>query len=181
MWCLRCEMAAPLVGSACDSAHFPQVAIISSSSTTGTTEDLECAGRGICDRVTGVCKCFQGYGADDGRGNGGGIANCGYRVPYVVVDTSRHRPWDRESGVEAHGQLAERHSIRRRYGDELEDVDERRRVLERSSFEEGRLDEERRRSHTFEERHLGDNRVHYRKSRSRSRHERDNDFQHAPW
>jgi len=27
----------------------------------GNTEDTECSNRGLCDRVTGLCKCFGGY------------------------------------------------------------------------------------------------------------------------
>jgi hypothetical protein len=27
----------------------------------GVNEDYECAGRGICDRSSGICKCFSGY------------------------------------------------------------------------------------------------------------------------
>lgn len=29
--------------------------------TAGNTEDIECAGRGLCDRDLGLCKCFGGY------------------------------------------------------------------------------------------------------------------------
>lgn len=27
----------------------------------GNTEDIECSGRGLCDRDNGLCKCFSGY------------------------------------------------------------------------------------------------------------------------
>lgn len=29
--------------------------------TRGNTEDIECSGRGLCDRSSGLCKCFGGY------------------------------------------------------------------------------------------------------------------------
>ena len=47
-------------------------------SVKGTTEDDECSSRGLCDRHTGTCSCFQGYGASDGRGNPGQYADCGH-------------------------------------------------------------------------------------------------------
>ena len=27
----------------------------------GNTEELECSGRGACDKASGICKCFAGY------------------------------------------------------------------------------------------------------------------------
>jgi len=29
--------------------------------TRGNTEDIECSGRGLCDRANGLCRCFSGY------------------------------------------------------------------------------------------------------------------------
>jgi len=31
---------------------------------SGTKENIECAGRGICDETTGICSCFKNYGVD---------------------------------------------------------------------------------------------------------------------
>jgi hypothetical protein len=48
----------------------------------GTTEDVECSGRGICDHSSGVCKCFPGFGDSDGSGGKGGRGDCGFREPF---------------------------------------------------------------------------------------------------
>ena len=55
------------------------------ASVRGTRDDLECSARGVCDRTTGVCRCFSGYASSDGNGNAGTNADCGHRLPY---DTS---------------------------------------------------------------------------------------------
>lgn len=47
----------------------------------GTKEMIECSGRGICNRLTGVCSCFNGYGSSDGQGNVGLYGDCGYITP----------------------------------------------------------------------------------------------------
>ena len=36
-------------------------------SIKGSKEDIECSGRGLCDRATGKCRCFKGYTSSDGR------------------------------------------------------------------------------------------------------------------
>ena len=53
------------------------------ASHAGTTEEEPCSNRGLCDRATGQCTCFLGYGMSDGLGNRGTLADCGYKL--VVV------------------------------------------------------------------------------------------------
>ena len=49
-------------------------------SFAGTTEDVECSGRGLCDRDSGVCVCFPGYASSDGVGGVGTQGDCGRRA-----------------------------------------------------------------------------------------------------
>ena len=39
------------------------VAIHVQTRQDGTTENAECANRGICNRASGVCACFDGFGS----------------------------------------------------------------------------------------------------------------------
>jgi len=48
-------------------------------SRTGTKESVECSGRGLCDRNTGLCKCYAGYASSDGRGGKGDLRDCGHQ------------------------------------------------------------------------------------------------------
>ena len=48
-------------------------------SVVGTTEDIECSGRGLCDRDAGSCVCFDGYTSSDGVGGPGAQDDCGHR------------------------------------------------------------------------------------------------------
>ena len=50
----------------------------------GTREWEECSGRGLCDRGTGVCTCFPGYGSSDGQGGPGPYEDCGHPIPVVL-------------------------------------------------------------------------------------------------
>lgn len=51
-------------------------------SVKGDKEASECSGRGLCDRATGQCQCFQSFGdvyaSSDGRGGPGGRGDCGW-------------------------------------------------------------------------------------------------------
>jgi hypothetical protein len=47
-------------------------------SVTGTKESIECSGRGLCDRRSGLCQCFSGFTASNGRGARGTTADCGF-------------------------------------------------------------------------------------------------------
>ena len=49
----------------------------------GTKEWEECSGRGLCDRMSGLCTCFAGYGASDGQGGAGPHEDCGHPIPLV--------------------------------------------------------------------------------------------------
>jgi hypothetical protein len=52
----------------------------------GSKSNVECNDRGICDRTTGLCQCFPGYGSSDGQGNAGSTGDCGYIEPIAPVD-----------------------------------------------------------------------------------------------
>jgi len=36
-----------------------------STTTEGTTENVPCANRGLCDHATGTCKCYPGFTGHD--------------------------------------------------------------------------------------------------------------------
>ena len=49
----------------------------------GTKEYEECSGRGLCNRESGQCECFDGFGSSDGQGSPGDRADCGYSRSYT--------------------------------------------------------------------------------------------------
>ena len=46
-------------------------------SVRGTKFENECSGKGECDRTTGLCRCYKGFGNSDGQGNFGPRDDCG--------------------------------------------------------------------------------------------------------
>lgn len=48
----------------------------------GSGRYLECSGKGICNRQTGVCECLPYWGSSDGRGNEGTRGDCGYNLAF---------------------------------------------------------------------------------------------------
>ena len=49
-------------------------------------ENLECSGRGLCDRGTGNCRCHIGFSSSNGLGNGGPRGDCGYYTAYQSTE-----------------------------------------------------------------------------------------------
>jgi len=55
------------------------------NSVRGNKEFLECSGRGLCNKETGICRCKQGYGSSDGQSGSGSIGDCGMRLLDIVA------------------------------------------------------------------------------------------------
>lgn len=51
--------------------------------TKGSSTAVECSGRGICNRQTGQCTCFKGFGSSDGNRGVGFVEDCGWREVYT--------------------------------------------------------------------------------------------------
>ena len=49
----------------------------------GTKLAYECSNNGYCNRLTGECQCFSGYGSSDGNGNKGQLGDCSYRDVFL--------------------------------------------------------------------------------------------------
>jgi hypothetical protein len=65
--------------------------------TKGTTTTAECSGRGTCDRSTGVCQCYAGFGASNGARGPGDIEDCGWREA-VQVGLHQAAAWQQGRG-----------------------------------------------------------------------------------
>ena len=50
-------------------------------SVTGTMENAVCSNRGVCDKNTGICRCFYGFSSSNGNGQAGGRGDCGFLEP----------------------------------------------------------------------------------------------------
>jgi hypothetical protein len=73
----------PLSASATD---IGSIAI--TETTKGTKDNLECSGRGQCDRTTGLCMCFGMSTSGNGNGGVGTRADCSYENPYPPYEAS---------------------------------------------------------------------------------------------
>jgi hypothetical protein len=49
----------------------------------GTTENDICSNRGICDEVTGECRCFLQWGSSNAANYFGSRGDCGHVEPYI--------------------------------------------------------------------------------------------------
>lgn len=52
--------------------------IDSITSVRGTTEVAVCNNRGVCNKVTGVCECFDDWTSSNGHGGPGNLGDCAY-------------------------------------------------------------------------------------------------------
>jgi hypothetical protein len=48
------------------------------NSNRGTREDAVCSNRGVCNHVTGQCRCAFGFTSSDGNGKEGDRGDCGF-------------------------------------------------------------------------------------------------------
>lgn len=62
---------------------FPSTGLRAQRVRPGTSGNAECSGRGLCNRDTGVCQCFVGFGASNGNRAAGDVENCGWREPHA--------------------------------------------------------------------------------------------------
>ena len=52
-------------------------------SVQGTTENAVCSNRGICDEISGECRCFIQWGSSNGQNGPGPRGDCGYVEPFI--------------------------------------------------------------------------------------------------
>ncbi|RLN26446.1 hypothetical protein BBJ28_00008912, partial [Nothophytophthora sp. Chile5] len=54
-------------------------------SVRGTKEEAKCSNRGVCNHLTGVCRCAYGFTSSDGVGGEGDRGDCGYVEPLYLT------------------------------------------------------------------------------------------------
>jgi len=54
------------------------------TSHDGTTENVPCSNRGLCNKKTGECNCFTDFLSSDGMGGPGDRGDCGYTILNVM-------------------------------------------------------------------------------------------------
>lgn len=59
-----------------------------STSRNGTSESVQCSGRGVCDSSTGLCTCASGFAASNGNGGAGSTQDCGYALGAISACAS---------------------------------------------------------------------------------------------
>lgn len=72
---------APAVNLQPGISMYPRTGVRAREWRKGSTIDEECADRGICDRGSGVCKCFIGFGQAQ-YAQAGLVENCAAREPF---------------------------------------------------------------------------------------------------
>ncbi|KAE8990298.1 hypothetical protein PR001_g21527 [Phytophthora rubi] len=58
-------------------------------SVQGTKEEAVCSNRGICNHLTGVCRCAYGFTSSDGFGGEGDRGDCGYMEPLYLTSAAQ--------------------------------------------------------------------------------------------
>ncbi|KAG1683703.1 hypothetical protein DVH05_005427 [Phytophthora capsici] len=58
-------------------------------SVRGTKEEVVCSNRGICNHITGVCRCVYGFTSSDGFGGEGDRGDCGYMEPLYLTSAAQ--------------------------------------------------------------------------------------------
>ncbi|EGZ19943.1 hypothetical protein PHYSODRAFT_312849 [Phytophthora sojae] len=58
-------------------------------SVQGTKEEAVCSNRGICNHLTGVCRCAYGFTSSDGFGGEGDRGDCGYMEPLYITSAAQ--------------------------------------------------------------------------------------------